>query len=159
MTNAEANQFVSEVLRGLWSRWEPNDEEIRGWTDRLPRFDYGRAQKAVSDLFFHTPNRVTPPAAKVLAVLYNKAYISTTKQDSEPVVIFSIIKEKHLDEVKARFIYEKRYCVSNRRAVPVREEIEHRAERVCRSMNVLYGEKHVILLPNLERKDSNGEDS
>ena len=147
MTNDQANQFVEEVLRGLWSRWTPNDEEIRGWVVRLIRFDYGRAQKAVNELFFSTPNRVNPPPQKVMAALRDKALIPVTKEESEPVVIFSIVKERYLNEGKRRFLFEKRFCVSNKRAVPAREEIERRAGIIQAGMNDLYHENHVVLLP------------
>jgi hypothetical protein len=154
MTNDQANQFVSEVLRGLWQRWEPQDEEIRGWVVRLIRFDYGRAQKAVNDLFFSTPNRVNPPPQKVMAALKNKALIPVSKEESGPVIIFSIIKERYLNEGRSRFLYERRYCVSNRRDVPAREEIERRAGIIQGKHNELYGENHVVILHNLEGKEN-----
>ncbi len=153
MTEAQADLFITEVLRGLWQRWEPQDTQIREWAVRLLRYDYGRAERAVKDLFFSTAARVNPPADKVMAALRDKATVPRTQEESQPVAIFSLIKERFLEE-KGRFLYEKSYCVSSKSEVPCREEIERRAGIEQKKCNELYGENHVVILHNLEGKES-----
>jgi hypothetical protein len=153
MTTAEANQFVSDVLRALWSRWDPGDEEIRGWTDRLTKFDYGRAQKAVNDLFFTTVSRVAPPPDKVFAVLYKHAFIKPRKGSNDPVHLYTIIKESKLGNVKFGMGGE-RFYVGTSAEVPDKEEIVRRAERDREVANRMYGEPHVIIYPKIEGKES-----
>ena len=156
MTTTEANQFVSDVLRGLWPRWSPNDEELRGWTDRLTRYDYGRAQKAVNDLFFNlTSNTIAPPAGKVFSVLTRHAKIRTPKRDNEPVLLFSLKKLRFVEDKKIPdWMFRHEYYVSDQSEVPAKEEILRRAESIQRKMNI--DEPHVIIYP--KKKEGNPDD-
>lgn len=160
MTTDKANQFVTEVLRGLWEGWEPHDTQIREWVVRLLRFDYDRAEKAVKDLYFDTAYRKSPPANKVMAALYSKAAIKRTTEQGGPVCIFSVIRERHFrDDSKPNFIFAKHFCVGSERMVPAREEIVQRAEATRRRMIDFYRHRYIIIYPKLEGKDSDGENS
>lgn len=82
MNEIESKQFVSEVLKGFWSRWEPNDEELRAWIIKLKPYDYERAKTAVRNLFFTMNQRmVEPPAGKIIKHLNINAVIETSPED------------------------------------------------------------------------------
>lgn len=70
MTILEANQFVTEVLQGLWSRWKPSNEEFCAWVEKLAIFDYEKARTAVRNVFFNVDSRaIKPPPEKILRQL------------------------------------------------------------------------------------------
>jgi hypothetical protein len=146
MTSNEANQFVSSVLRGLWPRWGPNDEEIRVWTARLLNYNYGRAQKAVDDLFITLNTRgIEPPPGKIMRALKEKAYIPPPKSENQPVLLYSLIKQSNLDAGLDGGPHLRGFYVTSPKKVPAREEIERRAERDRRAMNQQYDDTFVII--------------
>ena len=76
----EAQNFITEVLCGLWPRWEPKDTELAEWKRRLMPYDYYRGKNAVQDLFFEATQRtIEPPAGKIISILRQKAFDKNTK--------------------------------------------------------------------------------
>lgn len=156
MTTPEANQFITDVLRGLWQRWEPQDCQIREWSIRLLKFDYGRAEKAVKDLFFSTSVRKDPPAAKVMMALKENATIKVTTENAEPTLHFSIIKQRFKDEGKPTQFYATKFYATHEdmKTPPAWEEIQRRAVVHRESLNNFYREPHVILFPKRKKESS-----
>jgi hypothetical protein len=145
MTETEAKNFVSEVLKGLWPRWTPKDYEIKGWLERLSPFDFGRAQKAVNNVFFAQESRgIDPPAGRILQALRTSAVVYTEKKKNNPVLLFEIIKDGR--ETGEKFFAN---VPAN---VPPQQEIENMAERTCKKFNEIYGDKHYFVLAGMEQK-------
>lgn len=154
MTTPEANQFITDVLKSLWDRWEPQDAQIRGWVIRLLKFDYGRAEKAVNDLFFSTPARLSPPADKIMCALKDNAFVRTPKGENPMVLLYRIIRQSDFDNnVLCPWSYDN-YYARNAQSLPPWQEVQERAERSREKINQYYGQKHIIIYPK-RKKESN----
>ena len=68
MTHAEVKQFINRELKGLWSRWEPTEAEVRLWMKKLRPYPYGVAQAALEQMCCEqTSNYSRPVLARFLA--------------------------------------------------------------------------------------------
>jgi hypothetical protein len=140
---AETEQFISEVLGGLWPRWEPKKEEIDGWIFHLQPFDFLSAKHATNDLFFKITTRsIEPPAAKILACLRQT---KRSPEQSEPVLLYTIMKESVYREGHNPAQYGKEFWVGSQKQVPAPEVIERMAERSRQQGIKIYGENCVII--------------
>ena len=136
MTNEEAKQFVQNVLKGLWPRWEPNEEELRGWVRRLEPCDYEKSRLAVNNMFFESTSRgIDPPAGKIIKLLRKQI----TARQSEPVLLYTLIRER-LYEIGRRKGMNY-YGDSGKDPKAIENEAENMRER-C---NQMYGENHIIM--------------
>jgi hypothetical protein len=146
MIKEQANQFIKEILGGLWPRWEPKQEEIDGWVERLLYFEYYSAKQAVNNMFFEsiTVRGLEPPAGKILNAIRKTQQLKTgTKSDR--VLLYTIIKESLFNAGKNPKIYGKGFYVGTKNQVPAPEEIEHRAEFQRQELNSICGENHIII--------------
>lgn len=157
MTNQEAERFVDSVLKGLWPRWETTEEETTGWVQRLQKYDYGRARQAVNNTFFASSSkRPRPPAGKIFKVLKSKARIILPREATEPVLLFSIIKERFFKEDKTSTRFAKGFFATTPEEACDKNEIERKAEAIREKCNWMYGENHIILYPDKKEKSDNG---
>jgi len=147
MTTIEAERLIDSVLRHLWSRWEPKDHELRVWSKRLRRYDYGRAKSALNELFFELPMRVSPPAKEIVQCLKRKAFIRPPESAGEPVYLYSIIGQTRFDRGFTDFEDGEIFCVGNESMKPERQEIERRAERDRNYRQRFYQENQIIIYP------------
>ena len=68
MTNAEVKQFINREVKGLWTRWEATEAEVRLWMKKLSRYTYDVAQAALEQVFCEqTSNYRRPILAHFLA--------------------------------------------------------------------------------------------
>lgn len=76
MTKLEAESFVESILKGFYPRWNPKDEEFRGWVSRLVYYEYDSAKRAVDMFFFDCQTRtIEPPAGKIMRAISRSARI------------------------------------------------------------------------------------
>lgn len=147
MTKEQQKRFVDEVLKSYWPRWNPAEVEIQGWYDRLWSYDYNLAKTAVNNLVFGLQNRgVEPPCGRIMNAL--KASIQQKAKKNEPILLYTIVKERFLELGKAGYRGQ-RFSVGGEKDLPAsQEQCECRAMRDCQVMNDQYGESHVILYNN-----------
>lgn len=76
MDSTQANRFIEEVIQGFYPRWNPQDFELRAWMRELRKYDYQKARKVITNLFFRLNSRtIDPPAGKLIDALKNDAAI------------------------------------------------------------------------------------
>jgi hypothetical protein len=68
MTNAEVKQFINREVKGLWSRWESTEAEVRLWMKKLRRYPYDVARAALEQVLCEqTSNYYRPVLGRFLA--------------------------------------------------------------------------------------------
>jgi hypothetical protein len=76
MDNMQASCFIEEVIQGFYPRWKPQDFELRAWMRELRKYDYQKARKVITNLFFRLNTRtIDPPAGKLIDALRSDAAI------------------------------------------------------------------------------------
>ena len=143
MKKEQAEQFIKEVLCGLWPRWEPKKEEMDGWIERLLFFEYGPAKQAVNNIFFEsaTIRGIEPPAGKVLNAIRKTQQRPSVK--GEPILLYTIIKERLFNAGANPRIYGKGFYVGNLSISAV--AIERMAESNRQWASQMYNENHIII--------------
>jgi hypothetical protein len=137
MTGMEAETFVREILKGLWPRWNPNEEELRGWTNRLKAYDYEKSRSIVNNLFFLEKSRgIDPPAGKILKALRKQ---SKAKQ-CDPILLYTLVRQNIFN--KGRKSGMRFYANDDNMASQV---IEQEADKVREQCDAMYNCKHMIL--------------
>lgn len=85
MDSTQAQLIIEEVIQGLFNRWKPQEYELRSWIAELRKYDYDKARKAITVLFFRLGTRnVDPPAGKIIDTL--KEYASIPHAEPETVL-------------------------------------------------------------------------
>ena len=138
MTNEEAKRFVSEVLQGLWPRWQPKEEEVRGLTERLRPYDYEKSRTIVNNVFFASESRgIDPPAGKILKAL--RCSRQCLAEQRRAVKLYTLVKEELFNKGKRMGI--KFFGDDNKDS----NEIEKEAEYMRGKCNALYGCNHIVI--------------
>jgi hypothetical protein len=136
MTDLEAKNFVEQVLQGLWPRWEPKDEELRGWVSRLAKYDYDRGRQAVNNAFFDSDShRIAPSPGKVFAALRQHARLESQKKQGEPLLLYEVVKEGK--DKGMRFFLPSGEPRN-------RQQLQEEAERVRQNCNGMYKTNHIV---------------
>jgi len=139
MTSNEAEQFIEQVLKGLWPRWQPHDEEIRGWKARLQHYDYEKSRASLNNLFFSSSTRgIEPPPGKIINAL-RKARQKQIDKERGCVLFYTLVREHLFNAGKRRGMkfYGKEGCDP--------AAIENEAENMREKCNALYGCNHIII--------------
>jgi hypothetical protein len=140
MTNTEALEFVG-LIKSYYPRWEGKDEEFEEWVNRLGRFDFDRAVKALKDYFFENKARtIEPIPGKILRVLRQKAYIIIDTGSKEPIKVFELYQEENPRRKQAFFVGSETELRS-RPEQSYEEEAEIKRNRV----NQLYGGNWIVI--------------
>jgi len=136
MTDNEASVFIDQVLKGLWSSWEPGDLEIEIWTKELRPCDYGRAKQSISNWHVTATQPYRKPPLGKLRQILRKSRVESSKK-KEPVKLFTVC----LDAMKKRG-YD--FYAPDKDNLPSQEEIERRAESDRKQVSALRGCEAVI---------------
>lgn len=138
MTPDQVDTFISEVLKGFWPRWEPNDQELRAWQEQLEPFDFHQSKAAINNVFFSLLVRgVDPPAGKIMSIIRQKARRNKQTKRDEPVTIYEIIKEGNKHGLK--------FAEHVDRLPKDPQVVENEAEMMREKCNQMYHGNHIIL--------------
>ena len=95
MTDVEAITFIEEVLGGYWSDWEFTKFETGAWIERLTKFDFNHAKKAVKKFYFEQKTeRKKPAAGRLMVALVEGALIKENVSSSNrTATLFQIFRK------------------------------------------------------------------
>lgn len=130
-----AQQFVDDVLRQMWPKWEPTDWEVGFWLRVLARYDYAGSLKGLEGWFSET----TKPGTKPVVGVFNRVAVADKDlaPPPEPVLLFGLAQLGKLDE-------EQKFYISSP-PIPVKPEIERLAEKARDRAEEIYGGDWVIV--------------
>lgn len=70
MTQNEAQNFIKDVLKGLWPEWNATDIQLTNWMQKLRGCDYQRAKFAVENVWrSETIQHRRPPQGRIFEAL------------------------------------------------------------------------------------------
>lgn len=139
MDKIEAIGFVDRVLKGLWPDWLPTDIQNSLWIRKLQKYNYGRAEKAITDWLSEQEYWAkAPKIGKILKALDSrKATEEIRHEDYEPVCLYEIFDQDNLKRNQG-------FWVGTKKEIPIQQEIEHQAERDRENMARLYGGNWIV---------------
>lgn len=145
MTETEAQNFVNDVLKGLWTDWEITDAQYSLWARRLLRFHYGKAKNTLENWFCEAKRTYkSPPINNILKYLISeKAWDKGTlqREPALPVLAFELFDQEN-PRRRMKF-YESSLAALKRREP---HEIEKEAEQTRLGCNELYKCNFVLLM-------------
>lgn len=142
MTETEAQNFVNDVLKGLWADWEPTDAQYSLWVRKLLRFQYNKAKVALENWFLETKyTGKQPDINKILKYLSTKRAYDRGILQPEPVKVFELF-----DQQNPR--WRMSFWESSLEALKRREphEIEREAEQKRLGCNMMYSGNYVLIM-------------
>jgi len=138
MTEEQAFQFVDEVLRGLWTGWEPTNAELQLWTKNLVKVLYEPTRQNIYNWFAMQQR----PGKRPLIGTLKHLFVHDKAMTSEPVPVFELIEDKGdgvLADKGMSFFAPSGLKIPENRAA-----IEEYAENVRRNCEHLYRKRYVI---------------
>ena len=139
----QIQEFIKEVLQGLWPDWEPTDMEMVLWSEKLQKCDYSATKKAMCDWHIKQERLGRRPVIAKMKSLFMRKIDAQQERDNEPVLLYILVKE-HLFEKGLRKGLN--FSANKRSAIPKDSNIiEEQAERMREKANQMYGCNHIIL--------------
>lgn len=147
MQTIQQDRFIKEVVQGLWLDWKPSKEQLNILKNALSYLEYEPTQFALRNWYAAQSVMPKNPPLNKIILLFRRLYRQQgRKQDSEPVLLYTLIKERFYREGKNPRIYGKGFYVGGQSRVPTESEIiEEDAERKRKEANQLYGKNHIII--------------
>ena len=138
MTEEQAFQFVDEVLRGLWTGWEPTNAELQLWTKNLVKVLYEPTRQNIYNWFAMQQR----PGKRPLIGTLKHLFVFDKALTSEPVCVFELLEDKGDG---SSFEKVMSFWAASEPKMPCdRHVIEDEAERIRRHCEQLYQKKYVI---------------
>jgi hypothetical protein len=125
MTELQAIEIIDGVFKAHWSTWKFPVHETKFWMERLIRFDYSLAVKAIDKLYENQDQQRKPAPASILVALRRHATIKSDEERKECIPLFEVCRA----DGRRRF-----FPFSGPAGTTIRE-IEAYALQVCRACN------------------------
>jgi hypothetical protein len=139
MTKEQAEQFISGVLKGVWTNWETTAFQYTGWIRMLQDYDYEVSENALHDYVVNTEKIYREPnIASIKKMLQRAKNKAAGIKGGGPVHLFTIVKESQLDDKYER---GERFYVGTPNQVP---------DEYC--MNGITGVNHVVKYAEIRGK-------
>jgi hypothetical protein len=152
METNQADKFIETEIKGLYQEWKPQDAERSILMNALKYLDYGQARMALNNWFITQTKTFKNPPISQMIQLFRKIYQRNQKrQSNEPVLLYTIIRERFVKEGKTVNCYSQRLYANVPANIPSDPlVIENQAEKHREKMNQLYGENYIILYKNTQ---------
>ena len=125
MTELQAIEIIDSVFKAHWTTWKFPVNETKFWMERLVKFDYSLAVKAIDNLYESQDQQRKPAPASILGALRRNAAIKSDENHNECIPLFEICRA----DGRRRF-----FPFSGSAGTTVRE-IEGYALQICRAYN------------------------
>lgn len=142
MNETEAQNFIEQVLKGLWPDWEPTDAQYGLWVRRLLRFQFYKAKDALEKWFCETQRTYKiPPINNILKYLSAKKAWDSSKAQPEAVKVFELYDQEN---PRRRISFWESSLEALKKRDP--HEIEQEAQRKRLGCNSMYSGNFVLIM-------------
>jgi len=132
VTEPEAQDFVDNIIKGLWPKWEPSDAQYRIWVKMLCKYDFLKSQEKLERWFGATEK---PSREPVMGIIKKFLVPEGGREKKDPTLLFALRPADGGRETK--------FFISG--DMPDVESIEREAERCRRQAENSYGRDYVII--------------
>lgn len=146
MNALEANDFIDNVLKEMWPKWEPTDWQLKAWKIMLLRCDFEGSKRAIEYWYGDTDR----PGREPILGTFKKikvADINCAVEHRQPLLLFRIAP---LDSKAAGQAF-----YSMEALAPY--EIEDRAEKMRKKFDKMYKGDFVVIR-SWEKQDARQDD-
>lgn len=142
MNETEAQNFVEQALKGLWTDWEPSDAQYSLWVRRLLRFQFSKAKESLERWLCEANiTYKAPPFNKILKYLSAKKAWDRNISQPEPVKVFELYDQEN---PKRRMSFWESSLEALKKRDP--HEIEQEAQRKRLGCNLMYSCNFVLIM-------------
>jgi len=132
MTESQADEFISKVIRSLWPNWSIPDGQYDLWVRLLCRYDYERSKQKLESWYQGTER---PGREPVMGIIKKFLVPEGGREKRDPTLLFALRP--------ADGGWETKFFISG--DMPDVESIEREAERCRRQAENSYGRDYVII--------------
>ncbi|MBE3088569.1 MAG: hypothetical protein IMZ61_14100 [Planctomycetes bacterium] len=125
MTELQAIEIIENVFKTHWHTWKFPIDETKFWMERLIKYDYSLAVKAIDRVYESQGQQQKPAPSSILGALRRHATIKSEADRNECIRLFEVCRA----DGRRRF-----FPFSGPVGTTVRE-IEAHALQVCRACN------------------------